>query len=280
MIYLILAVLGSVLIPVVIRYSKKYVKDVYGMYFCNYVVCVITGLFWMGEFKPLSYGENIKPVFIVGIITGVLYLASLAYYDMCIEKAGLVLTSIFKKVSMIIPVMVAVVVFMNEFKVAQLIGILLSIFAIVLINYSKKSFSKIEYLGILIINLLFSGFADSMKNIFNEVCDSSLTNFFTLFSFLIAALCTLLMILVKKNKIGKYEVLYGAAFGIPNYFTANFLTIALTKIDPVIAYPAFFMLSMIGMTLSGVILFKEKLDIKKTVAIILVIVAMIILNIK
>lgn len=279
MIYLILAVLGSILIPVVIRYSKGKVNDVFGMYFCNYVVCVVTGLIWMGEFKPFSYGNDMKPVFIIGFITGILYLASLAYYDKCIDKAGLVLTSIFKKVSMIIPIIIAVVIFKNELKITHITGISLSIFAIVLINYNKKSFSKIDYLGILILNLLFSGLADSMKNVFNELCAPSLINYFTLFSFMIAALCTAIMMLVKKNKIGKYEILYGAAFGVPNYFTANFLTTALTKMNPVIAYPAFFMLSMIGTTMAGVILFKEKLDTKKIIAIIIVIIAMIILNI-
>lgn len=278
MVYLILSVLGSVLIPIVIRYSKGKVTNVFSMYLCNYVVCILTGLVWMGEFKPFSYGEAMRPVFILGLITGVLYLASLSYYDLCIEKAGLVLTSIFKKVAMIVPIIVAVVVFKNPLKITQIIGILLSIFAIVLINYNKNSFSKIDCLGILIINLLLGGFADAMKNVFTEICGSSLTNYYILYTFSIAAVCTIIMMIIKKNKIGKYELLYGAAFGIPNYFSANFLTIALTKINPVIAYPAFFMLSMIGMTMSGVLLFKEKLNIKKVIAIIIVIIAMLFIS--
>lgn len=279
MVYLVLAVFGSVVIPIIMRFSKDKVTNEFGMYFCNYTVCIITGLVWMGEFKPLSYGESMKPVFVLGLITGVLYLFSLIYYDLCIKKAGLVLTSIFKKAAMIVPIIVAVVVFKNELKITQAVGILLSIFAIILINYEKKSFSKIDFLGILIINMLLGGFADSMKNVFNELCDQSLANYYVLYTFIIANICSIVMMIIKKNKIGKYELIYGAAFGVPNYFSAIFLTLALTKINPVIAYPAFFMLSMIGMTLSGVILFKEKLDLKKIIAILIVIVAMLILSI-
>lgn len=242
-------------------------------------MCLCLALAFNGEFKPLSYGKDMLPVLIVGAFTGVFYLVSLYYFDVCIQKCGIVVTTIFKKTQLIVPILVSVVIFKHSMKFNQFIGIALSLLAIIIMNYQKGSLSKINNLGVLLIGVITGGMSDSFKNIFNELCNPALSNYFVIFLFAFALISTGIAMLFIKSKISKYEMLYGFALGIPNFLSAQALTMALSRVNPVIAFPINYMLTMVGTALVGILFFKEKVDLKKIIAMIIVIIAMIIINI-
>lgn len=278
MVYLLLSSLGSIIIPFVIRLSKDKAESNYGLYFCNYFMCLCLALLFNGEFKPLSYGKDMTPVLIIGAFTGLFYLLSLYYFDLCIQKSGIVITTIFKKTQLIVPILISIVVFNHSIKINQFIGIALSILSIIIMNYQKGSLTKIDNLGVLLIAVITGGMSDSFKDIFNEVCNTSLSNYFVIFLFAFALLSTAIAMIFIKSKISKYEILYGFALGIPNYLSAQAMTMALAHVNPVIAFPIYYMLTMIGTALVGILFFKEKIDLKKAIAMIIVIIAMIIIN--
>lgn len=267
------------MIPFVIKLSKGKAESNYGLYFCNYFMCLCLALVFNGEFKPLNYGNDMTPVLIVGAFTGIFYLLSLYYFDVCIQKSGIVVTTIFKKTQLIVPILISVFIFKHSMNTNQLIGIVLSLLAILVMNYQKGSLSKIDNLGLLLIAVITGGMSDSFKNIFNEVCNTSLSDYYVIFLFAFALISTGIAMLLIKSKIGKCEILYGFALGIPNYLSAKTMTLALAYVNPVIAFPIYYMLTMIITALVSILFFKEKIDIKKAIAIVIVIVAMIIINI-
>ena len=261
------------------RFAKDKVTSEYGMYIVNYLVCVLLSLFFMEDIVLYPNVDGAKSTLIIGAISGLLYLLALYYYDVSVGKTGVVLTSIFKKSGIIFPVLIVVVIFGEKITVNQIIGIVLSLCAIVLVNYQKNSFKKVEHIEVLLLCMCIGGITDSTNNLFYKLGNPKLKDQYFFYTFLFAALCTLVMMVITKKGVGKHELLYGTILGIPNYLSTRFLTMALFSVPAVITYPAFFMLSMVGITLAGVILFKEKIDIKKIVAIAVVIVAMILLNI-
>lgn len=266
------------MIPFVIKLSKGKAESNYGLYFCNYFMCLCLALIFKGESKLLDYGNDMFPVLVVGALTGIFYLLSLYFFDVCIQKSGIVVTTIFKKTQLIVPILISVFVFKHSMNTNQLIGIVLSLLAILVMNYQKGSLSKIDNLGVLLVAVVTGGMSDSFKNIFNEVCNVSLSYYYVIFLFAFALISTGVAMLFIKSKIGKYEILYGFALGVPNYLSARALTLALAYVDPVIAFPIYYMLTMIITALVSILIFKEKIDFKKATAMVIVIVAMIIIN--
>ena len=66
--------------------------------------------------------------------------------------------------------------------------------------------------------------------------------------------------------------------GIPNYFSARFLLLALGSVDAVLAYPMYSVATIIVITLAGILAFHEQLSRKKAVALAMIVVAVCLLN--
>ena len=62
----------------------------------------------------------------------------------------------------------------------------------------------------------------------------------------------------KQQRIGRAELLFGLAIGIPNFFSAKFLLAALNTLPAVIVYPTYSVATMLAVTLAGALFFREK----------------------
>ena len=87
------------------------------------------------------------------------------------------------------------------------------------------------------------------------------------------------MAVYKKERPGKWELLYGLLLGIPNYFSARFLLRALERVAAVIVFPTFSVGTILVVTLTGVLLFKERLGKRQWVAVAAILAALILLNV-
>ena len=74
------------------------------------------------------------------------------------------------------------------------------------------------------------------------------------------------------------DLLFGMLIGIPNYFSARFLLLALGSVDAVLVYPMYSAVTIIVVTLAGVLAFREQLSKKKAGALVLIVVAVCLLN--
>ena len=83
----------------------------------------------------------------------------------------------------------------------------------------------------------------------------------------------------KKEHPGLPELFFGAVIGVPNFFSSKFLLGALTKLPAVVVFPSFSVGTMLLVTLSGVIVFKERLSKLQWFALTTIIAALILLNI-
>ena len=286
MINLILAIISSSLVSIAMRVGEGRAKNNIGMLSVNYFICMILSIIYVGLGNLFQTGEGLGTAIGLGTINGFFYISSLVLFQNSVKKNGVVLSSIFMKLGIMMPLVISIVLFKEMPTVIQMFGFVIAIIAIVLINLKGKNINSESAerteLGIakvgLILVLIGCGMSDGMSKVYQELGTDEFEELFLVFTFVIAFLFSLLLIRVKKQKITKSELFYGAVLGIPNYFSARFLLKALGEIPAVVAYPTFSIGTIAVITLTGVIVFKEKITKLQIFAIGLITIAVVLLN--
>ena len=118
-----------------------------------------------------------------------------------------------------------------------------------------------------------------MSKVFEELGNPALSDYFLVVTFGTALLLCLILCKADKEKMGRWEVLFGLLIGIPNFFSAKFLLGALQDIAAVIVYPVYSVATILTVTVTGVLVFREKLEKKQWLALGMILVALVLLNI-
>lgn len=278
MLYLILAILSSAAISVLMRLSNRKVSGGAGMLAVNYIMCLVMSAVFAGVDQLFPRTASLGQTLSLGAINGLLYLMSFAMLQVSIQKNGVVLSTIFMKLGLLVPLVLAVVVFREKPEVQQVVGFLLALVAILVINYEKTG-QKSQSAGFLVLLLLLGGGGDTMSKIFEEIGDGALADQFLLYTFASAMILCLILVLAKKEKMGRWEWLFGLLIGVPNFFSARFLLKSLSYIPATVAYPTFSVATLLVVTLAGVVLFGERLKKKQWVGLGMILGALVLLNI-
>lgn len=278
MIYLLLAVFSSSAISIVMRISSDRISANLSMLATNYLICSLLGMAYAGFDLVLPRVPGFFVTAWLGLLSGVLYLAGLVIFQTNTRKHGIVLSSVFMKLGLLVPIVMSVLFFREVPTASQIVGFGIAVFAIVLINWKKDGADNRFGAG-LIVMLLLSGGADAMAKIFDAFGPESLSQLYLFYTFFTAFVLCMVLVVQKREKPGFREFLYGTLIGIPNFFSAKFLLGALGQLPAVVVYPTFSVATMLIVTLSGVVVFKERLSKVQWFALATIIVALILLNI-
>jgi drug/metabolite transporter (DMT)-like permease len=207
----------------------------------------------------------------------VILLAGLVLLQRSTRKNGIVLSSLFMKLGLLVPFLVSILFFHEVPTDLQIAGFCVAAGAIVVFNLEKDGQSRFG-IGLLLL-LLASGGGDAIVKVFEALGPQVLSNHFLCFSFSVAfILCTSLVILKKERPDGK-AMLYGSIIGVVNFFSSKFILGALTQIPAVVVFPTYSVATMLVVTLSGLLFFKERLSKQQWLAFAAVIAALVMLNI-
>jgi len=274
---LLLSILASALIAVVMRLSSDKVRNPLGMLFANYLVCTLMGAVYT-DFRIFLPGVPGFPTALgLGLFNGGIYLSSFVLYQYNTRKNGIVLSSIFMKLGLLVPMVLSILFFSEIPSAVQTVGFVLAVAAIILINHRQGS-SRGSLGFSLILLLILGGSADAMSKVYKVFGTEALSDQFLLYTYGTAfLLCTGLM-LAKKERPGSRELLFGALIGVPNFLSTKFMLAALADIPAVVAYPTFSVSTMLLVTLAGTVLFREKLTKKQWIALGIILVALALLN--
>ena len=279
MISLCLAVLSSSLVSIVMRLSTNRVRHNLGMLTMNYIVCaLLAGLF--GGFRgAFDLSDSLVGLTLaMGTVNGALYLAGFVLMQLNIRKNGVVLSSIFQKLGLLVTLVISVVFYREIPDLMQGAGFVIALAAIVLMNYQKGS-AGVGSRGALLAMLLSCGMADAMSKIFTESGVAALEGQFLFYTFAVAmGLCAIGMT-VKGQKIGIREALFGTLIAVPNFFASKFLLGALESLSAVIVYPVFSVGTILVVTLAGVLAFRERLIKQQWIGIGAILIALVLLNV-
>ena len=278
MIYLILAIASSALVSICMRLSEKHVKNEMGMFTANYAACVVLSFLFLDTQIAMNFSKPGWVMLGLGLVSGILYLVSFVFMKWNMTYNGIVLSSTFMKLGVLIPTIMAIVVFREMPKWTQLLGIGCSIIAIIMINFDPSAVREGNKKIWLLILLVLSGFTDSMANIYEQVGAAKLKDGYLLVTFIAAFLLAGILAISGKEKISVKDLIYGVIIGIPNYFSARFLLLALGNVEAVLVYPMYSVATIVVVTLVGVTFFKERLGKRRLAALALILLALALLN--
>ena len=278
MVYLLLAIICGALISVLMRMSTEKVTGSIGMLAVNYLVCTVLAAVYTGG-QSISGGMmGLSGTVCMGIFNGVLYLSGFVLLQFIIKKNGVVLASTFQKLGLLVPMVLSVCLFGEVPALWQVIGFVLALAAIVLVNAGGEKSGAGRKMGLILL-LLICGGADAMSKVFEQLGDPRWSEHFLLITFAVAALLCVALMIWKRERLGKWEILFGLILGIPNYFSARFLLQSLNHVPAVVAYPTFSVGVILAVTAAGVCLFKERLSKRQWIAVTMILLALILLNI-
>lgn len=278
MVYLVLAIASSAMIAVIMRISSRRTKGNISMLAINYLICLLLGAWYAGFQSFPVQTPDFSVTAKMGTINGVLYLAGFVLLQYNTGKNGVVLSSVFMKLGLLVPMVLSVFLFEETPTGMQCIGFVLAVGAIILINYEKgTSFSGVKLP--LVLMLLSGGCGDAMSKVFEVYGPAAQADLFLFYTFVSACLLCVVLILWRKERPNKYAFLFGVLVGIPNFFSAKFLLMALAHLPAVIVYPTFSVGTILAVTLAGVFLFKERLRRLQWMALTVILAALVMLNI-
>lgn len=266
MIYLLSSIFSSSMIYVIFRIAKNFNCQLSSLITYNYFAATLLGLILYQPFQSsvITNAINWLPF---GILLGMLFILMFYLIGTSSQKAGITITSLANKLSLVFPVLFSLVYFNEQISILKYIGLLTATIAVFLTVY-KKDVKKTRLIFILLPILIFfgSGLVDSIVKYVQavKISENDVT-LYTIVVFFIAFLCGVLITLFKKNK--KYIIHYptvilGFLLGAANFGSLYFVIRALnnSQLDSSMVF-AINNMSIVALTaLLGTILFKEKLN--------------------
>lgn len=276
--YLILAICSSAMISIVMRFSEKKVRHNIGMLVMNYAMCSLLGLVFAGAERVSSFSDpGLLKTVGFGIVNGGLYLISFVLFQRNIQRSGVVLSAIFMKLGLLVTMVVSVCVYGETPGLYQGIGFVLAVGAIVCINAPARGSSGRFGIGLPVL-LLCGGMADAMSKIFEQSGVPGMDDAFLFYTFCVALILCIGLMVRKKQRVGKWEMLFGLLIGVPNFLSTKFLLRALEAVPAVIAFPVYSVGGILAVTLAGVFVFREKLRKHQWAALGIILAALVLLN--
>jgi len=264
MIHIALVIIISSLIFVTFKLFDRFKIDNFQAITVNYVVASALGFFIAGS--QFNYNTIIEKQWLVYAISiGFIFIFTFILFALSSQKAGVAITAVFSKMSVIIPVIAGTLLFSETLNLLKVLGILFTLAAFILIFYKKEK-SKIQLSIIILPILIFfaNGFIDTfLKYIeFNHI-SGDYTLFLTM-GFMTACIIGIIISILKyiktKKQFSKQTILGGVILGILNYTTTYFLFMAMSLFQSNVLFPITNVGIVMLSALFGLILFREKLS--------------------
>ncbi|MDA9564251.1 EamA family transporter [Flavobacteriales bacterium] len=234
----------------------------------NYFVASTCGFIYSDSSFDIS--EILSSAWIFhALIIGSIFM--LVFYLLAIgtQKVGITISTVANKMSLIIPVAVSIIWYdSDQFSWIKLVGIFIALTSVYLTttNEGKLAFDK-KYIWLIIIIFLFQGIADTVFSHAQKTAveEEEMGLFFSIL-FFVAGITGLIASLPKitsgTQPIKGKALFFGLLIGIPNFLTLKFFFDALNtpSIEPSIAYPLVSMGIILASSITGLLLFKERLS--------------------
>ena len=275
MLDLLCAIASSAAVSAVLRVGDARAKGRYGRFAMNYLTAAVLAFLTMSSRAFPLDGAGAAALGL-GAVQGVLYLLTLVVLQSNIRANGVLLSATFARLGLVVPMLFAIAAFGELPSLAQWAGFLLSCAAIWIIRTQEGGTASHRW-GLLLL-LVCNGLTDSLAKIFEEVGSRALDGYFLLITFLVALAASLVLMVVKGERLGRREILYGCLVGIPNYGSVFFLLRALTQLPAVLVYPTFSAGTILAVSLVGVLAFRERPGRRQWCGLALILVALVLLN--
>lgn len=261
MIYILLTILCSTSIVLILKHSETKNGHPLILLAGNYVVASFISLFFY--FTESGSNFSIESL-IFGAAIGLLFMLSFFSYAKAIAAAGPALASVSARISVGLPVILAILIFNETPGSYQLAGFGLTIVTLIFFYFSLKKVNRghirlNEYFYLFFLFAII-GITDFAMKIFNTWRPLDEKPFFLFIIFSFAFLFTIGFIKVKKIQFERRTFGRGLLLGIPNIFSTFFLLNALYELPAILVYPIVNIGIILLTAFSATILWGEKLN--------------------
>lgn len=267
MIYLVASVVCFSLMMIIFKYLEKYQVNTFMAITINYIVANILGVYISGNILGLD--ELVaQPWALNAAIIGTTFIVLFYLIALTAQKMGVTVSTIANKMSVVIPVIFAIILYNDSVTVLKVSGIILALIGVYL---SSKKEEKIEidkkYVYLPLILFVGSGLLDSLVNYTEKtMLDDANTPYFIPTLFLVAgsigSLVCIFNIFTKKWKVKWNVFLWGIPLGILNYGSIYYILKALKadNLESSVIFPLNNVGIVLMSTFLSIILFSEKLS--------------------
>lgn len=267
MIYLILSILSSAAIMIVFKLFDRFKIKTSDAIVFNYWVAA--SLSFGLDKSGISFSSAPdQPWFYHALFMGILFISLFNVIGISAQKIGVSVTTVANKMSLIIPVLFAVIALNESLNIIKIIGIVVALVAVILTSKSdERADIDKRYAFFPLIVFAGSGFIDAFFK-YNQAFTLGEKGLepFTGWIFLTASVIGLGVLIYQAvnagNKPKLNAVWGGIALGVPNYFSVFFLLKALSmdNMESSVIIPMNNM-SIVGIgALAGVLFFREKVS--------------------
>lgn len=288
MLYLLLSILSASSLIIIIRLFERWnIKSEYGIVI-NYIFCVLTGLFFVDDFSvfPQMLHWNGFP-FVLGLGFAFIFIFTLT--GKVTKLSGVVTASISMKLSFVIPVILAILLYNDSITILKIIGVLSAFIAVYLIAYEKETITfesednaalrgKIIYPFLIFIG---AGLCDTVFNyVQKKLMPAGWDHQVTILAFSSAAASGILLNFRKKELYQWKNLIAGIVLGVPNYFSLYFLLKTLNTLNwqSSVIFPINNLGIVCVSAFAGFVLFKEQITQRKLAGFTLAIASIIIIG--
>ena len=294
MLLLLICILFNSYISIVFKLFAIYEVRVLQAIVINYFVCALTASVVLGS--PAVTPDVIdKQWFLAAVIIGFAFIITFNLFAYTVQRFGVVLSSIFQKMSLIAPTLAAIIYYGDSTGPMKVVGIILAIASIFVISLGRlpngqeldidQSPKKINpiiwllpfgtFLGSCFIDVsLWYVNLSALASSFD--IDFIATLFFFAGSF--GVLFVLFDYIKNKTTFRKKDIIAGVALGIPNFFS---IWLLLKVLDNGMEASVVFPINNIGILVTtailGVVFFGEKVKLQKTIGFVMAVAAIILI---
>ncbi len=266
MVYLLLSIFSSTLIFVIFKLAEKFSCATTLLISVNYVTAFIFGilLFSKPDISTLKHSFSGTTQ---AIIVGVLFTVMFFLIGQSTQKAGITITTLANKLSLVFPVLFSLFYFNEKIPLVKIAGLTGAFIAIILTLY-KSDLRKTNLLFFLLPLTIFfgSGITDSVVKFAQTVkITHEQTGLFTTIVFFVAMITSFVIAVFNKKVRLKWNaptLFLGLLLGLVNFGSLYFFLNALNKSDlsSALVFSLNNMSVVILSTLTGFFIFKESLN--------------------
>ena len=285
MIYIAISIILFNILVVFFKLFEKYNIDNLQALISNYFISALLSLLLLSENDNIQSSIE-SEWFIHAIILGTLFISIFNIYALGIQKIGIATSSVINKMSFVIPVVFSIIFYENEvFSLSILFGVLLALLGIYLSSTNNSSFNfDKKYLWIILIIFFGQGLVDIVLNDSKFYIPKDENILFFLILFISATTAGILILFAKKqiSHIKIKNLLWGAIFGIPNFFSIFYFLKALQSDYFIDKSYLIFPLTSVGIvvttTFLGMLIYKEILTKRNLIGITIAVISILIIS--
>jgi drug/metabolite transporter (DMT)-like permease len=282
-IYLLLTIFLSTIIIITFKVMGLHKVNTLQAITFNYLFAAITGYFMMGQgiTFPLLMA---KPWFYYTFFTGAMFILTFFLFAQSSHKAGVSITAVSSKMSVILPVMAGFVWFQDTLSLYKVLGIALGLASFYFIfNTGHKIRFDYKYVLLPVLLLVGNGVNDTLvkyvQHNFLDGDEGLYIEVVFVIALLIGGFYLLGRIVSGKESLHLKSILFGIFLGAVNFFGAWFFLKSMGLFQASFLFPVVNVSVVVLSSLVGLTVFKEDLRRINLIGIVMAVVAIFLISV-